>query len=407
MYKNVVFGNQSSRTVALKDFYYKNGGDRLKKTVCVLVLILLFSMLQIAASAANYEVGASDISMAVGEASEVPVQLSGNKGLMGFKISVSYLPDQIDVVSVKKGDFADEGNFSTNFGVRDTGFDVIWNSTGNVAKDGTLFVLTVKLKEAVKDKAVIKLSYSKPDTFDSMWKDVALDCHDITVTKTAQASATTVSQEKATTATASAEPTLPSDDKIVESYKQSLKELKYKDVYEAAGHDDFVKMINAKLSDAAGVKNRTWVSDYDSVIRLYEQAYENIFFATITGSTDSSDVSKAVQEVMRKMKISSVSEIPEDQEEKFVKEVQKELNKVDPNMPDVESDVDTAEAMKLFKQAYGLANNGVPPKVEVSERDNKRIIIISTAAAAAVAVCAAAIIIYRKKRKNNEEENSK
>lgn len=379
----------------------------MKKTVCVLALILLISMFQITASAANYEVGASDISMAVAEETKVPVKLSGNKGLMGFKISVSYLPDQIDVVSVKKGDFADEGNFSTNFGVRDTGFDVIWNSTGNVAKDGTLFVLTVKLKEAVKDKSIIKLSYSKPDTFDSMWKDVALDCHDITVTKTVQASATTVSQEKATTATASAEPTLPSDDKIVEIYMQSLKELKYKDVYEAAGYDDFVKMINAKLSDAAGIKNRTWVSDYDSVIRLYEQAYENIFFATITGSTDSSDVSKAVQEVMRKMKISSVSEIPEDQEEKFVKEVQKELNKVDPNMPNVESDVDTDEAMKLFKQAYGLANNGVPPKVEVSERDNKRIIIISTSAAAAVAVGAAAIIIYRKKRKNNEEENSK
>ena len=379
----------------------------MKKTVCVLALILLISMLQITASAVNYEVGASDISMAVGEETKVPVKLSGNKGLMGFKISVSYLPDQIDVVSVKKGDFADEGNFSTNFGVRDTGFDVIWNSTGNVAKDGTLFVLTVKLKEAVKDKSIIKLSYSKPDTFDSMWKDVALDCHDITVTKASQASATTVSQEKVTTATALVGPTLPSDDKIVEIYKQSLKELKYKDVYEAAGHDDYVKMINAKLSDAAGVKNRTWVSDYDSVIRLYEQAYENIFFATITGSADSSDVSKAVQEVMRKMKISSVSEIPEDQKEKFVKEVQKELNKVDPNMPDVESDVDTDEAMKLFKQAYGLANNGVPPKVEVSERDNKRIIIISTAAAATVAVCAAAIIIYRKKRKNNEEENSK
>lgn len=371
----------------------------MRKTVCVLALILLISMLQITASAANYEVGASDISMAVAEETKVPVKLSGNKGLMGFKISVSYLPDQIDVVSVKKGDFADEGNFSTNFGVRDTGFDVIWNSTGNVAKDGTLFVLTVKLKEAVKDKSIIKLSYSKPDTFDSMWKDVALDCHDITVTKTAQASATTVSQEKATTATASAEPTLPSDDKIVEIYKKSLKELKYKDVYEAAGHDDYVKMINAKLSDAAGVKNRTWVSDYDSVIRLYEQAYENIFFATITGSADSSDVSKAVQEVMRKMKISSVSEIPEDQEEKFVKEVQKELNKVDPNMPNVKSDVDTDEAMKLFKQAYGLANNGVPPKVEVSEKDNKRIIIISTAAAAAVATGTAAIIIYRKKRK--------
>lgn len=307
-------------------------------------------MLQITASAANYEVGASNINAAVGEEVEVPVKLSNNKGLMGFKISVSYLPDQIDVVSVKKGEFIGEGNFNTNFGVRDTGFDVIWNSTGNVAKDGTLFVLTVKLKEAVKDKAVIKLSYSKSDTFDSMWKDVALDCRDITVTKAAQASATNVSQENVTTATASAEPTLPSDDKIVEIYKQSLKELKYKDVYEAAGHDDFVKMVNSKISDAAGVKDHTWVSDYDSVIRLYEQAYENIFFATITESTDSSEISNAVQEVMRKMKISSVSEIPEDQEGKFVKEVQKELNKVDPKMPDVESDVDTDEAMKLLSR---------------------------------------------------------
>lgn len=391
----------------IKTLCKKNGGDRLKKIVFLIVPILLISMLQITASAANYEVGASNINAAVGEEVEVPVKLSNNKGLMGFKISVSYLPDQIDVVSVKKGEFIGEGNFNTNFGVRDTGFDVIWNSTGNVAKDGTLFVLTVKLKEAVKDKAVIKLSYSKSDTFDSMWKDVALDCRDITVTKAAQASATTVSQENVTTATASAEPTLPSDDKIVEIYKQSLKELKYKDVYEAAGHDDFVKMVNSKISDAAGVKDHTWVSDYDSVIRLYEQAYENIFFATITGSTDSSEISNAVQEVMRKMKISSVSEIPEDQEGKFVKEVQKELNKVDPKMPDVESDVDTDEAMKLFKQAYGLANNGVPPKVEVSEKSNKRIIIISTAAAAAVALGTAAIIVYRKKRKNNEEENSK
>lgn len=157
------------------------------KKICVLALILLISLFQITALAADYEVDARNISSAIGEETEIPIKLSGNKGLMGFKITVSYLPDQIDVISVKKGDFADDGNFSTNFWVRDTGFDVIWNSTDNVAKDGTLFVLTVKLKEAVKDKAVIKLSYSKPDTFDAMWKDVALDCHDITVTKAAQA----------------------------------------------------------------------------------------------------------------------------------------------------------------------------------------------------------------------------
>ena len=106
------------------------------------------------------------------------------------------------------------------------------------------------------------------------------------------------------------------------------------------------------------------------------------------------------------MKISSVSEITEEQKEKFVKEVQKSLNKVNPNMPDVESDVDTDEAMKLFKQAYGLANNGVPPKLEVSEKDNRQIVIISTAAAVVITATVTAIIVYKKKNKK-EEENSK
>ena len=378
----------------------------MKKTICVLALILLLSMLPISAWAADYEVGAETVNASVGEEVEIPIRLKNTKGLMGFKISVSYLPDQLDVVAVKKGDAVTEGNFSTNFGARDTGFDVIWNNTTDSKKDGTLFVLTVRLKETVKDKAVIKLSYSKPDTFDSMWSDVALNCRDVTVNKSNEKPTSTAPQEKATEKTESVAAPLPSDEKIVEIYKSSVKELKYKNVYEAAAHDDFIKDVNQKLSDAAGVKNQTWVTDYDSVIQLYEQAYENIFFATVTDSMNSEEVSNAVQGAMRKMKISSVSEITEEQKEKFVKEVQKSLNKVNPNMPDVESDVDTDEAMKLFKQAYGLANNGVPPKLEVSEKDNRQIVIISTAAAVVITATVTAIIVYKKKNKK-EEENSK
>lgn len=378
----------------------------MKKTICVLALILLMSMLPITAWAADYEVGGEDINAPIGEETEIPIRLKNTKGLMGFKISVSYLPDQLDVVAVKKGDAVTEGNFSTNFGVRDTGFDVICNNTTDSKKDGVLFVLTVRLKETVKDKAVIKLSYSKPDTFDSMWNDVDLNCRDITVNKSSEKPTSTAPQEKATEKTESVAVSLPSDEKIVEIYKSSVKELKYKNVYEAAAHDDFIKAVNRKLSEAVGAKDQTWINDYDSAVRLYEQAYENVFFNTVTGSMNSEEISNAVQGAMRKMKISSVSEITEEQEEEFVKEVQKNLNKVDPNMPDVESDVDTDEAMKLFKQAYGLANNGVPPKVEVSEKDNRPIVVISTVASVAIIATAAAIIVYKKKRKK-EEENSK
>ena len=67
-------------------------------------------------------------------------------------------------------------------------------------------------------------------------------------------------------------------------------------------------------------------------------------------------------------------------------------------MPDVEGDVDTDEAMKLFKQAYGLANGGVPQKVEVSERNDVRIIVITTVVSAVIITAVAAIIIYKKRR---------
>ncbi len=178
-------------------------------------------------------------------------------------------------------------------------------------------------------------------------------------------------------------------------------------VYDAAGDKAFIESVNKKLSESAGIEDRHWITDYDSAIQIYEQAYENIFFNIVSGTLNSEDVNSAVQEVMKNMQISSVSEIPEEKEEKFVKEVQKKLNKLSPDMPDVEGDVDTDEAMKLFKQAYGLANGGVPQKVEVSERNDGRIIVIATVGAVAIIAAVTAIIIYKKKRKNNKEEKTK
>lgn len=78
MYKNVVFGNQSSRTVALKDFYYKNGGERLKKTAFVLVLVILISIFHVSALAVNYEIGETNVSAAIGEEIDIPVAISKN-----------------------------------------------------------------------------------------------------------------------------------------------------------------------------------------------------------------------------------------------------------------------------------------------------------------------------------------
>lgn len=379
----------------------------MKKTAFVLMLVILISILQVPALAVNYEIEEINVSAAVGEEIDIPIVLKNNKGLMGFRISVSCNPEELDIVAVKKGDVIDGGIYYTNFGNSDTGFDVLWNSTENITKDGTLFTISVKLKSKAKNEAKIQLSSVKGDTFDGMWNDIELNCHEITVKKSAEKNPTQPVSQMQTVSQDNNSVIMPSDETIVEAFKTVLNNTDYESVYDAAGDKEFIESVNKILSESAGLEDYNWIFDYDSAIQVYEQAYENIFFNTVKSTLKSEDVNSAVQEVMKKMQISSVSEIPEGKEEKFVKEVQKRLNKLSPEMPDVEGDVDTDEAMKLFKQAYGLANGGVPQKVEVSERNDVRIIVITTVVSAVIITAVAAIIIYKKRSKNCKEEKTK
>lgn len=373
-------------------------GDNLKKLFAMLVMTGLMLILTVTASAVNYEVCAENVSTAVGESVEIPIVLKNNKGLMGLKISLNWSPEEIEIVSVKRGDLLKKGNYNTNFGNRDSCFDVLWNSTENVAEDGTLFVLSARIKQTVKSSAKIKLSFSRDDTFNSSWEDVTLNCSEITVerddTKVSM-QVTTQSEQTVHEVTASS---LPSNEKILEIYASVLSEMGYKTVYDAAQHSDFLEKLNQRLLQAMGTDNGEIVAGYDSVINLYEQTYESVFFAKVT-EMDGEQVSSAVQEVLQKMGISSVSDIPEKKEEKFVKEVQKRLNKLNSDMPNVAEDVDTDEAMKLFKQAYGMASGGVPQEVELSEKNDTWIIVAAVAAAAAII---AAVTIITCKRKNEE-----
>lgn len=364
----------------------------MKKAFAMILAIGLLLMFSVTAWAADYEVYTENISAALGEEVEIPIMLKNNKGLMGLKISLSWSPEEIEIISVKRGDLLKKGNYNTNFGNRDSCFDVLWNGTEDIVEDGTLFVISVKLKQAVKTAAKIKLSFSQGDTFNSSWEEVALNCSEITVAKS-DAKATTVAQQQEQT---SSEVTAPSNEKILEIYESALSETDYKTVYDAAQHSEFREKLNQKLSQEMGTDGSEIVTGYDAAITLYEQAYESIFFTKLTG-TDSEQVSSAVQEVLQKMGISSVSDIPEEKEEKFVKEVQKKLDKLDSDLPNVAEEVDTDEAMKLFKQAYGMASGGVPQKVEVSEKNDTWIIVVAAVAAAAI-ISAVTIIVCKKKK---------
>lgn len=368
----------------------------MKKAFAMIFAVGLLLIFSVTASAANFEVYAENVSAALGEEAEIPIMLKNNKGLMGLKISLSWSPEEIEIVSVKRGDLLKKGNYNTNFGNRDSCFDVLWNGTEDIAEDGTLFVISVKLKQTVKTAVKIKLSFSQGDTFNSLWEDVVLNCTEITVEK-GDAKTTTAVQQQEHTSSEATVPSLPGSEKILEIYESALSETDYKTVYDAAQHSEFREKLNQKLSQEMGMDGSEIVAGYDAAIKLYEQAYESIFFEKIT-ETEGEQVSSAVQEVLQKMGISTVSDIPEEKEEKFVKEVQKKLNKLNSDLPNVAEDVDTDEAMKLFKQAYGMASGGVPQEVEINERSDGRTVVIAAVGAVAVIAAATAIIIYKKKK---------
>ena len=68
---------------------------------------------------------------------------------MGFKITVEYPVDKVEVKAVSRGELTSKGNFNTNFGINDGKFDVLWNNTENVNGDGTLFVITAISKTPI------------------------------------------------------------------------------------------------------------------------------------------------------------------------------------------------------------------------------------------------------------------
>lgn len=117
-----------------------------------------------------------------GEDIAVPVKISGNAGIMGFRINVTYDKDYLVPLDVTCGDIL-SGVFDHNIGIYDTScFDVLWSGTENTNANGILFYIKFRIKEnALKGTTQIGLSYSQEDTFNESYEDVMLDCEEISV----------------------------------------------------------------------------------------------------------------------------------------------------------------------------------------------------------------------------------
>lgn len=158
----------------------------IKKNITAIILtFVLFLLLDVniaSRAVGTYKVSTADKAIEKVNDTQyvIPLYITGNKGIMGFRIFLNYDSSKLKIDSVSKGLLTDIGNF--NYSILDDSsgqVDVIWHNTEDVTGDGSLMYIGVTVFEEIEEDSVIEVSYSKEDTFNEAWEDVHLNCKNI------------------------------------------------------------------------------------------------------------------------------------------------------------------------------------------------------------------------------------
>ncbi|MCR5150029.1 MAG: hypothetical protein K6B52_02240 [Clostridiales bacterium] len=154
---------------------------KLISIVCCVMMIMAITLTGFADGAVNNRVYAEQISGVAGDEISVPVKISGNKGFMGFGLTVSYDGSVLTPVSVAPAKTL-PGIFNDSIETADAGsFKVIFTSTENFTSDGELFTLVFNAADDAVGQTFVRLSYDQDDTFNEEFHDMLFDCEPITV----------------------------------------------------------------------------------------------------------------------------------------------------------------------------------------------------------------------------------
>ena len=150
--------------------------------LCVCLALLMAGIPAIAFASNGNRIYAQEVTANPGDTVEIPICISGNSGFMGISVVFSYDSASVTPVSVIKGSLIKSGLFDDSIGTRQKPeFKVIWCGSEEIENDGELFRVKLKIDENASDNFQIKVSYESANTFDKDYKEVKLNCEDITV----------------------------------------------------------------------------------------------------------------------------------------------------------------------------------------------------------------------------------
>ena len=375
----------------------------MKKIISVLLFTLLILSFNICSFAAEpVSVQADDVTLVQNQEISIPVKIENNSGIMGFKITVEYPVDKIDIKSVSRGDITSKGNFNTNFGINDGRFDVLWNNVEESGDNGSLFIITVEPASTSNFNTEIKLSYSQPDTFNEKYEDVIFNCQNIAVNFSVNENQND-SETATTQITSEKQDSLAYDNNhILTVVKESLAEYGYASLSEINSDNQqyFLETVNQKLSELSNGKYAA-IDSFENLVSLYNSAHEGVFISDITNEISSENIQQAIQDALKTVGADSISELKDGEKKEFVKELEKNLKNYNSNIPSISEDIDVDKALDIV-QKLDNATKPVQAQQDPAESNNTNnawIIVLISVLGVAVIVTAGIIII--KKRKKN------
>lgn len=374
----------------------------MKKLITIIISLLLILQCNIIAFAADsVTVSADKVSLSQEELTLIPIKIENNSGIMGFKMTVEYPVDKIDIKSVSRGEITAKGNFNTNLGINDGRFDVLWNHVEEIKTDGTLFLISAQAKTEIKKDTEIKLSFSQPDTFNEKYEDVTFDCKNIVISaKHIETTTQESTIQKGETSTKA--PTPLDNSQILDAVRITLEQNGYENLKDVKDKDKFIKDFNKNLETITGSDEHN-VTDFDTIKSMYNSAYEGEFITETTNNIDPDRIQSVVKETLDEFNVKSIDELDKQDKVEFVQKIEERLKEQNPETPNISEDLETDSALDIIEKLYDSTDTEENEQQDSENNHLNKVIIIVVVSVALVTLIAIVIIILKKKKLSNKD----
>lgn len=389
--------------------------------VFVCILLGMSSLTFIVFSADAVAVSAEDI-VAGEDNLLVPVRVSSDTNVMGFKLSLSFSDEQVKVKKISRGSVTAKGSFTDNLGLESGKVDVVWHNTSEVAADGTLFVLTLDAT-GVTENTEITVEFSQPDTFNEAYEDVVFNCSDIKIVKqgvSVESQTTTLpvvgedeplSENPESTAVESTAPNKEvveyDGSQVTDSVNNALDGIGSNTIYDIPEEykEAFVESVNNNMNVMLDTDN-VYFDSFSQVVEAYEESYIEGFVNNVSANIESDILNDLLNDTLKEFGAETIDDVTD--KKQFVQTIETKIQEQYPDAEKISDYMAEDIVIKAIKELY-ITNEQEMEQNEKTDaktftKDNN-IILIVFVVVIFIALIISTILIIKKKQKVSTKES--